>query len=103
MSKDNPRRWRQIPRLYGKVQGVGPARWRSHSEAFVQLIGACRDGTCSGRPSRPSPSSVVFTNGVTVSRSTGWSDRFADDPFERSLSVSKLAREPSWLPRLRHP
>lgn len=43
MSRDNP--LRQIPRLYGKVQGMRPARWLSHSEAFEQLIGACRDGT----------------------------------------------------------
>jgi integrase len=43
MSRDNP--LRQIPRLYGKVQGVRPARWLSRSEAFEQLIGACRDGT----------------------------------------------------------
>jgi integrase len=43
MSRDNP--LRQIPRLYGKVQGARPPRWLSHSEAFEQLIGACRDGT----------------------------------------------------------
>jgi hypothetical protein len=41
--RDNP--LRQIPRLYGKVQGQRPARWLSHEEAFGQLIGACRDGT----------------------------------------------------------
>ena len=43
MSRDNP--LSQIPRLYGRVQGVRPARWLSHSEAFEQLIGSCRDGT----------------------------------------------------------
>lgn len=43
MGRDNP--LRQIPRLYGKVQSVRPARWLSHAEAFEQLIGACRDGT----------------------------------------------------------
>ena len=47
MSRDNP--LRQIPRLYGKVQGMRPARWLSHLEAFEQLIGACRDGTDLGR------------------------------------------------------
>lgn len=41
--RDNP--LRQIPRLYGKVQGVMPARWLSHEEAFERLVGACRDGT----------------------------------------------------------
>jgi integrase len=43
MSRDNP--LRQIPRLYGKVHGVRPARWLSRDEAFEGLIGACRDGT----------------------------------------------------------
>ena len=43
MGRDNP--LRQIPRLYGKVQSIRPARWLSHTEAFEQLIGACRDGT----------------------------------------------------------
>jgi integrase len=43
MSRDNP--LRQIPRLYGKVQAIRPARWLSQSEAFEQLVGACRDGT----------------------------------------------------------
>ncbi len=43
MGRDNP--LRQIPRLYGKVQAPRPARWLSHSEAFVDLIGACRDGS----------------------------------------------------------
>lgn len=43
MSRDNP--LRQIPRLYGKVQAPRPARWLNQSEAFEQLVGACRDGT----------------------------------------------------------
>jgi integrase len=43
MGRDNP--LRQIPRLYGKVQSVRPARWLSHAEAFEQLVGACRDGS----------------------------------------------------------
>jgi integrase len=43
MGRDNP--LRQIPRLYGKVQGLRPPRWLSQDEAFDRLIGACRDGT----------------------------------------------------------
>jgi integrase len=43
MGRDNP--LRQIPRLYGKVQGVMPARWLSREEAFDRLVGSCHDGT----------------------------------------------------------
>ena len=43
MGRDNP--LRQIPRLYGKVQGLRPPRWLSREDAFVALIAACRDGT----------------------------------------------------------
>lgn len=41
MSRDNP--LRQIPKLYGKLQGKHPARWLTHAEAFGALLDTCRD------------------------------------------------------------
>ena len=41
-SRDNP--LRQIPRLYGKVQGKNPPRFLTRAEAD-RLIAACQDGT----------------------------------------------------------
>ena len=42
-------RQREHRRYYERdLRRVGPARWLSRSEAFEQLIGACRDGTVLG-------------------------------------------------------
>jgi integrase len=43
MGRDNP--LRQIPKLYGKLQGKNPARWLTHDEAFNRLVRACQDET----------------------------------------------------------
>jgi integrase len=39
---------KQYPKTYGKVQGHHPARWLTYEEAYVQLLGACRDGSWTG-------------------------------------------------------
>lgn len=39
--RDNP--LRDIPPLYGKVQGKYPARWLTYDEAFESLVGTCND------------------------------------------------------------
>jgi integrase len=36
---------KQYPTTYGKVQDKNPARFLTYHEAFVDLIGACQDGT----------------------------------------------------------
>jgi integrase len=36
---------RTYHRTYGKVQAQNPGRWLTHDEAYVQLIGACQDGS----------------------------------------------------------
>jgi integrase len=38
---DNP--LRRIPKLYGKVQGVNPARFLTYEEAYGRLVGSCSD------------------------------------------------------------
>ncbi|HET9691117.1 MAG TPA: tyrosine-type recombinase/integrase [Acidimicrobiales bacterium] len=39
---------KQFPKTYGKVQAAHPARWLTYDEAYVRLLGACRDGTTVG-------------------------------------------------------
>ena len=39
---------KQYPTTYGKVQQKNPARFLTHHEAFVMLVGACQDGTDNG-------------------------------------------------------
>jgi len=43
-----PNLTKQYPTTYGKVQQKNPARFLTYDEAFVQLIGACQDGTDTG-------------------------------------------------------
>jgi integrase len=34
---------RATPPLYGKLQGTYPARWLTHDEAYVTVLGVCDD------------------------------------------------------------